>query len=62
MSHTNSLLIIIIVIDHMALCHGTVLHDGQDYKRAKFRNEMMTDQIMVTEPMAIRTHPSKQYL
>jgi hypothetical protein len=44
----------------MTPCHGTVLQDVQDYKRAKFRNEMTTDQKMVTVPMAIRKHPSKQ--
>jgi len=59
MSHTNSLLITI-VIDHMTPCHSTVLRDGQNYKRAKFRNEMTIDQKMVTTPMAIRTHTSNQ--
>jgi len=61
MSCTNSLLITIsIVTDHMTPCHGTVLHDGQDYKRAKFRNKMTIDHKMVTAPVAIRTHPSNQ--
>jgi hypothetical protein len=61
MAHKNSLLItIIIVTDHMIPCHGTVIHDVQDYKRAKFRNEMTTDQKRVTAPMAVRIHACNQ--
>jgi hypothetical protein len=44
----------------MTPCHGTVLHDVLDCKRAKIRNEMTTDQKIVKVSMAVRIHPSNQ--